>query len=144
MFWRSFIPMSSYRSEFFEVIRLSFLVACFSMASGQSSPPPAADPGTGIQGLIMVGPIHGGPARVGVPNSKPLANTTFIVEDQNRVASSFVTDDQGRFRISVAPGHYAVSKKDAQPKIGRYGPFEVDVVQGQMTKVEWMCDSGRR
>jgi len=94
--------------------------------------------------VITVGPTHGGPARIGVPDSKPLANTTFIVENEKGVVTSFVTDDQGRFRISLTPGHYAVSIKDMNPKIGRYGPFDVDVVAGQMTKVAWYCDSGMR
>ena len=94
--------------------------------------------------MITVGPTHGGPARIGVPDSKPLANTTFIVENEKGVVTSFVTDDQGRFRISLTPGHYAVSIKDMNPKIGRYGPFDVDVVPGQMTKVQWECDTGIR
>jgi hypothetical protein len=66
------------------------------------------------------------------------------VKNENGAVASFATDAQGQFRISLAPGHYAVSKKDIQPKVGRYGPFEVDVVAGQMTKVTWYCDSGRR
>ena len=28
--------------------------------------------------------------------------------------------------------------------VGRYGPFEADVTAGQMTKVEWRCDTGMR
>jgi hypothetical protein len=28
--------------------------------------------------------------------------------------------------------------------IGRFGPFEADVTQGKMTKVQWECDSGIR
>ena len=119
-----------------------FLVSCFS--SAQTQPTPAPEPGTGIEGVITVGPTHGGPARVGVPDSKPLANATFIVEHDKGVVTSFATDDQGRFRVSLTPGHYIVSARDKQPKVGRYGPFDVDVVAGQMTKVAWYCDSGRR
>jgi hypothetical protein len=37
-----------------------------------------------------------------------------------------------------------VTKKDRQKGIGRYGPFDVDVAAGQMTKVEWQCDTGMR
>jgi hypothetical protein len=124
-------------------VTLAFLlVSCFS--SAQTQPTPAPEPGTGIEGVISVGPTHGGPARVGVPDSKPLANAPFIVENEKGVVTSFATDDQGRFRISLAPGHYTVSAKDKKPKIGRYGPFEVDVVADQMTKVAWSCDTGMR
>jgi hypothetical protein len=111
-------------------------------ASGQTTPTP--EPGTGIEGVITVGPTHGGPARIGVPDSKPLANTAFVVGNEKGVVTSFTTDGEGRFRISLAPGHYAVSRSDAQPKVGRYGPFDVDVVAGQMTKVAWSCDTGMR
>jgi hypothetical protein len=104
----------------------------------------AAEPQTGIEGVITVGPVHGGPARIGVPDSRPLANTTFIAQTENGTATSFTTDDQGRFRVSLEPGHYTVSLKEKKGGIGRYGPFEVDVVADQMTKVEWRCDTGMR
>ena len=118
------------------------MCACFSF--GQTQPTPTPQPGTGIEGVITVGPTHGGPTRVGVPDSKPLANRTFVVENEKGAVASFATDDQGRFRISLAPGHYTVSPKEKRPKIGRYGPFDVDVVAGQMKKVAWYCDSGMR
>ena len=109
-----------------------------------AAPASAAEPGTGIEGVITVGPVHGGPARIGVPDSRPLASATFIAQDQKGTATSFTTDDQGRFRVSLEPGHYSVSLKGKTGRIGRYGPFEVDVVAGQMTKVEWRCDTGMR
>src|SRR6266545_289678 len=48
-----------------------------------------------------------------------------------------------------APGsqplaHYKVSIKGKRPGIGRFGPFEVDVVPGKMARVQWECDSGIR
>ena len=69
---------------------------------------------------------------------------TFGVEDNNGEVASFTTDDQGRFRASLAPGHYKVSLKGRKSSIGRFGPFEVDVVSGKMTNVQWECDSGMR
>ena len=99
---------------------------------------------TGIEGVITLSPTHPGPVRPGVISSKPLANATFIVGNENGAVAEFTTDAQGRFKVSVAAGHYAVTKKDRQKGIGRYGPFDVDVVAGQMTKVEWQCDTGMR
>jgi len=81
---------------------------------------------------------------MGVPDSRALTDMTFIAQKQNGAATSFTTDDQGRFRVSLEPGHYTVSLKEKKAGIGRYGPFEVDVVDGQMTKVEWRCDTGMR
>ena len=80
--------------------------------------------------------------RADAPSSRPLANTAFVVENQRARLTSFTTDDQGRFRTPLAPGHYKVSLKGRTSSIGRYGPFEVDVVAGQTTKVQWQCDSG--
>ena len=105
---------------------------------------PASEPQTGIEGVITVGPVHGGPTRIGVPDSRPFANATFITQNEKGTATPFTTDDQGRFRLSLDPGHYTVSLKDKKGGIGHYGPFEVDVVGGQMTKVEWRCDTGMR
>jgi Prealbumin-like fold domain len=100
--------------------------------------------GTGIEGVITIGPIRPGPPSDVIPSSKPLANATFAVESENRVITSFTTDEQGRFRILLEPGHYTVSMKDKKGAMGRYGRFDVHVIAGQMTKVEWQCDTGLR
>jgi hypothetical protein len=74
----------------------------------------------------------------------PLANSTFAVQNKTGEVASFTTDDQGHFRASVPPGHYQVLLKGRKSSIGRFGPFEVDVVPGKMTNVQWECDSGIR
>ena len=101
-----------------------------------------SESGTGIEGVITVGPIHPGPAREDIPNSAPLANTTFVVENEKGTVASLTTNNQGRFRVSLAPGHYTISMKERQ--VRQCGPFEVDIVVGKMTKVEWQCDTGMR
>jgi hypothetical protein len=110
------------------------------ISSGQT--PSGAE--TGIEGIITISPTQAGPVRDDSPSSKPLAKATFAVENEKGEVASFTTDDQGRFRISVSPGHYKVSIKGRKSSIGRFGPFEADVVSGKMTKVEWQCDSGIR
>src|SRR5437868_9176820 len=123
---------------------LTLLLLAVSLVTAAAQSSPAAEPATGVEGIITISPAHGGPSRPGIPDSKPLMNTTFVVENEKGAVASFATDNQGQFRISLTPGHYAVSMKDKKPKIGRYGPFEVDVVAGQMTKVAWTCDTGMR
>jgi hypothetical protein len=91
-----------------------------------------------------MGPTHGGPIRPGIPSSKPFANAEFVVMSDKGQVASFTTDDQGKFHVSLAPGHYNVSLKNRKGGIGHYGPFEVDVVAGKMTRVEWECDTGMR
>lgn len=118
------------------------MFSCLVFAETQSAPEPESM--TGVEGVISIGPTHGGPARIGVPDSRPLANADFVVNQEDRTVTSFKTDDQGRFRISLAPGHYTVSMKDRKGGIGSYGPFQIDVVAGQITKVQWQCDTGMR
>src|ERR1700730_4338557 len=122
------------------VAMLLSIVLSSSLAQTQPTP----DVRTGIEGVITVSPVHGGPARLGVPNSRPLADTDFVVQNDKGLVTSFTTDDHGQFRVSLVPGHYTVSIKQRRSGIGRYGPFDVDVVAGQMTKVEWQCDTGMR
>jgi Prealbumin-like fold domain len=122
---------------------LIFADFCFAQTSPTPTPMPEASE-TGIEGVITVGPIHGGAVRPGIPSSKPLANAAFVVGNDAGAVAEFTTDAQGRFKVLLAPGHYTVTKKEQQKGIGRYGPFEVDVVAGQMTKVGWQCDTGMR
>jgi len=121
------------------ILVLLVMAACFSSGQTQSGS------GTGIEGVITFGPTQAGPIRADTPGSKPLANTTFVVEDEKGAqVASFTTDDQGRFRVPLAPGHYTLSKEGKKRGIGHFGPFPVDVLAGQMTKVAWECDTGIR
>jgi hypothetical protein len=116
------------------------LFCCVARAETRPTPPPEL--GTGLEGSISLHGISGGPVRQGVPDSKPLANTTFVVKKGDLTVTSFTTDDQGRFRITLPSGHYSISKKDWKSRVGFYGPFEVDIAAGEIKKVEWNCDTG--
>jgi hypothetical protein len=125
------------QSPAFRII-LALLVMTFSSTQAQSQSP------TGIEGVITVSPIRPGPIRAGAEISQgPFANTTFVVQSEKGPITSFTTDDQGRFRVSLVPGHYTVAPKQ-QGGPGHCGPFDIDVVPDKMTSVEWRCDSGMR
>jgi Prealbumin-like fold domain len=114
---------------------------CACIARGQ----PSNAAGTGIKGVIMVSPIRPGPVRKGseFPNAAPLPNAKFSVSRDERTVTTFTTDAEGRFGISLKPGHYSVSLAENRfPRL--CGPFEVSVEAGKMTEVEWRCDSGMR
>jgi hypothetical protein len=114
------------------------LFCCVAQAETQ----PAPEARTSLEGSIFLHTISGGPVKQGVPDSKPLANTTFDVKKGDLTVASFTTDDQGRFRISLPSGHYSISKKDWKSRVGFYGPFKVDIAAGQIKKVQWNCDTG--
>ena len=120
-------------------LTLIFLVCAWWAAQARATEAKSA-----LEGAITISPAHGGPSRVGVPDSKPLANAEFIFENEHGTVAEFATNDAGHFRISLPPGRYAVSLKNKGPAIGRYGPFKVHVGAGQTTKVQWNCDSGMR
>jgi hypothetical protein len=119
-------------------LALVIVISCFFPGQTQS------ETGTGLEGVISVDPAQPGPIREGVPSSAPLAGAAFVVANEKGAVTSFATDDQGRFRISLTPGHYTVSMQKKERGLRHCGPFDVDVVAGQMTRVEWKCDTGMR
>jgi hypothetical protein len=120
------------------IFTLVFMAVCVS--TGQT--PSGGE--SGIEGTINISPARPGPIRAGEPASVPLANATFVVENNQGEVASFTTDDKGHFKASLLPGHYKVSLKGRKSSIGRFGPFEVDVASGKLTNVQWECDSGIR
>jgi hypothetical protein len=98
---------------------------------------------SGVEGSIRIGPVQGGPIRPGSRATQPLAAAEFVVRQNGKVITTFRTDAEGKFRLSLSPGHYSVMRKEAG-KIGFFGPFEFDVVPGKMKTVDWECDSGIR
>jgi len=129
----------SVRIQIFSVI-LGLVFTGAGACSGQT--PSGGE--SGIEGTITISPARPGPVREGEAASIPLANATFVVENNQSEVASFTTDDKGHFRASLPPGHYKVSLKGRKSSIGRFGPFEVDVASGKMTNVRWECDSGIR
>ena len=123
---------------------VSIVLMLVTMSAAFSPSQSHGGPESGIEGVIMISPARPGPIRADEAGSVPLPNATFAVENNNGEVASFTTDDQGRFRVSLPPGHYKVSLKGRKSTIGHFGPFEVDVASGKMTNVQWECDSGLR
>lgn len=120
---------------------LALVTPYASMSSGQIE----SDRGAGIEGVITISPTRPGPIRAGsdIPTSAPLPNAVFTVQNEKGKVASFTTDNEGRFRVSLKPGHYEVAL--AEHRFPRpCGPFEIDVESAKMTKVEWRCDTGMR
>lgn len=110
---------------------------------GETRPSPSPNR-TGIEGVISISPVRGGPIRQGVPSSAPLANIAFAAKQGDREIKTFTTGNDGRFQVTLEPGHYTIMRKDWKGAIGSYGPFEVDVKPGKMVSVAWDCDTGLR
>lgn len=122
------------------VIRATFIVFFAMTAAAETSSPTAS----GIEGTIVVSPIHGGPIRKDEgPSVAPVSNTQFVIKTGDTAVATFTTDSEGRFQRALPPGHYIVTREGAPPRMGGWR-FEADVVAGQMTKVNWTADSGMR
>lgn len=103
-----------------------------------------SSPESGVEGVITISPTRPGPLRRGDPVSKPLPDTVFVVQDGEKRVATFTTDGEGRFRVLLKPGHYTVLREGPKSSAGFFGPFEIDILAGKVTKVEWQCDSGMR
>jgi carboxypeptidase family protein len=99
---------------------------------------------TGIEGVVSIGPTHGGPTRAGEADSAPLANAVFAVANDAGAVTTFTTDASGHFRVALPPGRYSIKRTDVKMKLGHCGPFEVEVTADGFKKVQWDCDSGMR
>jgi hypothetical protein len=99
---------------------------------------------TGIEGVVSIGPTHGGPQRSDEPASAPLANAVFEVANDAGAVTTFTTDESGHFRIPLAPGRYSIKPRDLKTKPRGCGPFEVEVTTSGFKKIHWECDSGMR
>ena len=124
-------------------LSLAFVGLIPSLTLAQATPIPATDGSAGIEGTISMTSV-GGPVRQGESDTNPLANITFEVKQDGKVTKSFKTDDRGQFHLELKPGHYTIARKNWKAALGFYGPFEVEVTPGKMTKVEWKCDTGIR
>ena len=129
-----------HRHQFIELLFLFFAV--FGCVASAETLPPSPGPQTVLEGVISLHNITGGPVRKGVPDERPLGNTTFVVRRGEETVTDFTTDEQGHFRVSLPPGRYTISKKDWKSRVGFFGPFPVEVTTGQVTKVRWNCETG--
>src|SRR3954469_22862481 len=109
------------------------------MAMAQT-PTPAS---SGIEGVIMVSPNRPGPIHKDRPSTGPAANVEFVVKKGDARVTSFTADAEGRFRVLLPPGHYTVLREDPGARIGHWR-FEAEVKPGEVTKVQWVGDSGMR
>jgi hypothetical protein len=121
-------------------IILGLIIMAICTSAGQTP----AGRESGIEGVITISPAKPGPIRADEAGSVPLAHANFVVENDKGEVASFTTDNNGRFRAVLPPGHYNVSLRGRKSSIGHFGPFEVDVAPEKMTKVQWECDSGIR
>src|SRR5207244_12714518 len=103
----------------FRKLLIAFGVIAMAVCASAEQTPSGGE--SGIEGVITISPANPGPIRADAPGSVPLANATFAVEKNNGEVTSFTTDDQGRFRVSLPPGHYELTLRGRKSSIGHFG-----------------------
>src|SRR5438270_13354325 len=106
---------------------------------------PAATPGTGIQGMVQVGPSC--PVeRINSPcPPHPLAATVVVRDGAGAEVTRFNSGADGRFKVDLAPGSYTiVGLNFGTSLLPRPIPKSVTVTQGTYTSINVEYDSGIR
>ncbi len=80
--------------------------------------------------------------RAGSPCSAPAANVTLIFK-RGAVVRRALTDAHGAYRITLAPGTYAV-RMQGQSRIAHLAPATVTVRRGAHARRDFTFDSGIR
>ena len=118
------------------------MLAAFAAAVAASSAGAATTP-SGLRGLVTRGPIM--PVCVaGQPCSGPAKNVTLVFSRNGRVMRRATTNDQGRYRVRLAPGLYSV-RLQVKQRIGRgLEPGRARVARSRFRRVDFSIDTGIR
>ena len=103
----------------------------------------AATSSSGLRGLVTRGPIT--PVCVaGQPCSEPAKDVTLVFSRNGRVVRRTRTNDQGRYRVALAPGLYAV-RITPRSSIGRgLEPVRARVMRARFRRLDFSIDTGIR
>src|SRR5918911_1575554 len=101
----------------------------------------AATSSSGLRGIVMRGPIAP-VCVVGQPCSEPAKDVTLVFSRNGRAVRRATTNEQGRYRVALAPGLYAVRLalrqsvgRGLEPSRGRWG-------QNRFRRVDFSFDTG--
>lgn len=98
---------------------------------------------TGLEGHVLVGPTQP-VCREDDPCERPIAATFHVQQDGSDV-TTFTSDENGRFSVSLRPGDYAVVPDETAPVMGGSAQSQpVTVGPTGMTQVELTFDTGIR
>jgi len=96
-----------------------------------------------LAGLVTRGPIT--PVCVAEqPCDEPAKDVTLLFSHNDRVVGRVVTDEQGRYRLRLSAGLYAVRRPAAASIDRKLEPNRVRVYAGRLTQVDFSIDTGIR
>ena len=100
---------------------------------------------SGVSGIVHVSPSRPGPARIGEPDSAPMAGVKVLARDASHsVVGRATTGADGRFSIALPAGEYWFGIDTGGAALPRCGEAHAIVRGGEVASVELDCDSGMR
>ena len=118
--------------------------APFVIPTAASSPAATARPastvapvsGSGIRGMVTIGPTCPGPARPGQACTQPYAAVLVITKRDGTEVARVTSGDDGKFSIDLPPGDYTiVPKNESGSRLPVAGPTEGSVPSGRFFEV---------
>jgi hypothetical protein len=108
------------------------------------APAAATTTPSGLRGLVTRGPIT--PVCVSEqPCSEPAPHLTLVFSRNGRVVGRAVTNGEGRYRVRLPAGLYAVRRPAPTDPIGRgLEPDHARVRAGRFMRVDFSIDTGIR
>jgi hypothetical protein len=122
---------------------MKVLIASLSLALALVAGAQASVAKSGLQGVVMRGPIT--PMCVAEePCTEPARNVTLLFSRNGRVVGRAVTDSAGRYRLRLPAGMYAV-RRPPPLGIGRgIEPNHARVYARRFVRVDFSIDTGIR
>ena len=99
-----------------------------------AAPLTTGQPGTGIEGLVTIGPMCPVVTLASPCPDRTYAAAVAVRDGSGREVARFQTGDDGRFRVEFPPGVYTLAPVDPRPGVPPRGREQmVTVVGGQIT-----------
>lgn len=112
------------------------------VSAALAAPAGGAETSSGIRGVVLRGPTQP-VCTIGTPCEEPAARETLAVRRVGRIVARVRTDDNGRFRVGLAPGRYTVAP--TATGFGRNAsPVSALVRSGSYVRVTLRIDTGIR
>ncbi|MEK7194590.1 MAG: hypothetical protein AAB660_02795 [Patescibacteria group bacterium] len=137
--------MKKVKAVSFIVVALLVLVLAFSYVQGKNREGALT---SGIEGKVLLGPtcpVEQSTRDEGCANKYFQTNLELTTVDGLKVIKKFSSDSAGLFKVSVAPGDYAirnVQTSSPYPSCGKAGLVPVEA--NKYTRVTVNCDTGIR
>lgn len=124
--------------------RTLLTIAAFSFAAACSAPQGfGAARATGLHGRVLIDPAMP-VCRVGEPCSRPAKDLELAFLRNGRVVATTSTDDQGRYRIALPAGRYAVRPHVQHGLRTALEPAGARVPHGRYARRDFTLDIGIR